>query len=128
MGISTRVCKTTYIMYTANLSYMFKCNYVYNIRTYVHACYIRTFSTVINIVMHYRLLAVTMYWSQEWKLMPVVFVMEITTLLHLYLIQHLQLLILVNYKLLYYIYVAMCMCHKQISVIGQSVTLICSLA
>ena len=42
-------------MYTANLSYMFKCNYVYNIRTYVHACYIRTFSTVINIVICYAL-------------------------------------------------------------------------
>ena len=51
-------------------------------------------------VMHYRLLAVTMYWSQEWKLMPVVFVMEITALQHLCLIHHLKSLTLVHYYII----------------------------
>ena len=59
-------------------------------------------------VMYYRLLAVTMYWSQEWKLMLEVFVMGITTLQHLYLIHHLKSLTLVHYYIIILYETAMC--------------------
>ena len=72
-------------------------------------------------VMHYRLLAVTMYWSQEWKLMPVVFVMEITALQHLYLIHHLKSLTLVHYRILYE--TAMCVTGRFLCNMDQGVTL-----